>query len=64
VRRDVPAAGGYGPVDRYNTDPQAFRRFMQDRARIERLKTEFEHLVGPVSGPNPTGARGLYLLAT
>jgi len=64
VRRDVPPAGGYGGVERYNTDPQAFRRFMQDRARVERLKTEFEHLIGPATGPNPTGARGLYLVSS
>jgi ABC-type Fe3+ transport system substrate-binding protein len=62
VRRDVPAPGGYGPVDSYNTDPQAFRLFMQDRYRIERLKTQFEEIIGPAVGPNPTGTKGLYLL--
>jgi ABC-type Fe3+ transport system substrate-binding protein len=62
ARRDVPAAGGYGPLDGYNTDPQGFRRFMQDRARIERLKTQFEEIIGPVAGANPTGASGVYLL--
>jgi len=62
VRRDVAAPGGYGPLSNYNTDPQSFRRFMQDRARIERLKTQFEEIIGPVAGPNPTGRNGVYLL--
>jgi hypothetical protein len=46
----------------YNTDPQGFRRFMQDRSRVERLKTQFEQIIGPVVGPNPTGANGVYLV--
>jgi ABC-type Fe3+ transport system substrate-binding protein len=61
VRRDVAAPGGYGPLSNYNTDPQSFRRFMQDRARIERLKTQFEEIIGPAVGPNPTGSSGVYL---
>lgn len=63
VRSDVAPAGGYGPLSAYNTDPQNFRRFMQDRARIERLKTQFEELIGPAQGPNPTGAKGVYLVS-
>jgi len=62
VRRDVAAPGGYGPLSNYNTDPRSFRRFMQDRARIERLKTQFEEIIGPAAGPNPTGSNGVYLL--
>jgi ABC-type Fe3+ transport system substrate-binding protein len=62
VRRDVTPPGGYGPVASYNTDPQSFRRFMQDRARIERLKTQFEEIIGPAAGANPTGTNGVYLL--
>ena len=62
VRRDVAPPGGYGPITQYNTDPQSFRRFMQDRARIERLRTQFEEIIGPAQGPNPTGASGVYLL--
>jgi len=62
VRRDVGPSGGYGPLSNYNTDPQSFRRFMQDRARVERRKTQFEEIIGPASGPNPTGASGVYLL--
>ncbi|XAH25374.1 ABC transporter substrate-binding protein [Xylophilus sp. GW821-FHT01B05] len=62
ARRDVPAPGGYGAPASYNTDPQAFHRFMLDRYRIERLKTQFEEIIGPAAGANPTGANGIYLL--
>lgn len=62
ARRDVPAPGGYGAPESYNTDPYAFRRFLQDRARVERLKAQFEQLIGPAVGPNPTGANGVYLV--
>lgn len=62
VRRDVENPGGYEPVYEYNTDPTAFRRFMADRARVERLKGRFEQIIGPVTGENPTKASGLYLL--
>ncbi len=61
VRRDARIPGGYEPVFNYNTDPTAFRRFMADRARVERLKFQFEHLIGPVEGPNPTRVTGLYV---
>lgn len=62
VRRDVENPGGYSPVFEYNADTSAFRRFMADRARVERLKGRFEQVIGPVRGDNPTGASGLYLL--
>lgn len=62
VRRDVPAAQGFGPIWDYNTAPAQFRVFMRDRARVERLKTQFEHLIGPAQGANPTGLGGVYLL--
>ena len=61
VRRDARIPGGYEPVFNYNTDPAAFRRFMADRARVERLKFQFEHLIGRVEGPSPTGVSGLYV---
>lgn len=60
ARRDVPAARGFEPIWHYNTAPLSFRTFMHDRARIERLKTQFEHLLGAPQGPNPTGVTGLY----
>lgn len=62
VRRDVENPGGYRPVYDYNVDMGAFRRFMSDRARIERLKGRFEQLIGPPLGENPTKTAGLYLL--
>ncbi len=62
VRRDVENPAGYDPAFAYNTDTSAFRRFMADRARIERLKGQFEHLIGPAAGDNPTQAKGLYLV--
>lgn len=64
VRRDVTAAPGFGPIGDYNTAPHAFRIFMRDRARVERLKTQFEHIIGVPQGPNPTGVTGLYPAAT
>ncbi|WP_157015079.1 ABC transporter substrate-binding protein [Mesorhizobium xinjiangense] len=64
VRRDVANPAGFDPVFAYNTDPTAFRRFMADRGRIERLKGQFEHLIGPATGDNPTQAKGLYLVDT
>lgn len=62
VRRDVENPGGYETVYHYNTDLSAFRRFMADRARVERLKGRFEQIIGPVQGDNPTQASGLYLV--
>lgn len=62
VRRDVENPGGYDPVFSYNTDITAFRRFMADRGRVERLKGQFEHLIGPAVGANPTQVEGLYLV--
>ncbi len=62
VRRDVPGAGKIGPIENFNTDPFRFRTFMKDRARIERLRIEFEHVIGPAAGPNPTNTKGVYLL--
>ena len=60
VRRDVTPPSGYTTVFDYRTAPVRFRAFMQDRARIERLKTQFEHYLGPAQGPNPTEVKGLY----
>jgi ABC-type Fe3+ transport system substrate-binding protein len=60
VRRDMTAPAGYGPVFAYNTYPVRFRAFMSDRARVERLKFQMEHYIGPVQGPNPTQVEGLY----
>lgn len=62
ARRDVAGPQGVNPIWSYNTAPLAFRGFMQDRARVERLKTQFEHIIGPAQGANPTGVSGVYLL--
>lgn len=60
VRRDMSPPEGFGPVINYPTYPVRFRAFMQDRARIERLKFQMEHYIGAVQGPNPTQVHGLY----
>lgn len=60
VRHDCTPPEGFGPVIHYNTYPVGFRAFMQDRARIERLKFQFEHYIGAPQGPNPTQVTGLY----
>lgn len=62
VRRDVENPAGYRTAYDCNADLGAFRRFMADRARIERLKGRFELILGPPKGENPTKAAGLYLL--
>jgi ABC-type Fe3+ transport system substrate-binding protein len=53
IRKDVAPLPGYKPLDQYNTSPEDFRAFMRDRARVERLKSLFERLVGPVQGISP-----------
>ena len=53
IRNDVAPPAGYSPVDKYNTSPEDFRAFMRDRARVERLKSLFERLIGPVQGISP-----------
>lgn len=60
VRRDMSPPEGFGPVINYPTYPVRFRAFMQDRARIERLKFQMEHYIGAVQGQNPTQVHGLY----
>lgn len=62
VRHDLAPPEGFGPVIHYNTYPVGFRAFMQDRARIERLRFQFEHYIGAPQGPNPTQVTGLYPL--
>jgi hypothetical protein len=53
IRNDVAPHPGYKPIDQYNTSPEEFRSFMRDRARVERLKSLFERLIGPVQGISP-----------
>ena len=53
LRKDVAPRPGYKTIDQYNTSPEDFRAFMRDRARVERLKSLFERLIGPVQGISP-----------
>ncbi|SHN09807.1 ABC transporter substrate-binding protein [Rhizobacter sp. OV335] len=53
LRKDVALPAGLKPLDQYNTSPADFLAFMRDRARVERLKTLFERLIGPVQGISP-----------
>ena len=53
IRKDVAPPAGYKSLDQYNTSPEDFRAFMRDRARVERLKSLFERLIGPVQCISP-----------
>lgn len=53
LRKDVAPQPGYKTIDQYNTSPEDFHAFMRDRARVERLKSLFERLIGPVQGISP-----------
>ena len=53
LRQDVSPLPGYKPLEQYNTSPADFLAFMRDRARVERLKSLFERLIGPVQGISP-----------
>ena len=60
VRRDAAVSGGYGPVTQYWTQPAQFRLFLQDRARLEKVRDQLEQAIGPMKGPNPTGVEGIF----
>lgn len=53
LRKDIAPPAGFKSVDQYNTSPEDFLAFMRDRARVERLKSLFERLIGPVQGISP-----------
>lgn len=53
LRKDVAPPAGFKAIDKYNTSPVDFLAFMRDRARVERLKSLFERLIGPVQGISP-----------
>ncbi|RLJ37582.1 ABC transporter substrate-binding protein [Acidovorax sp. 106] len=53
LRKDVAPPAGFKTMDQYNTSPTDFLAFMRDRARVERLKSLFERLIGPVQGISP-----------
>ena len=60
VRRDMPPPKGYGPITEYNTSPVAFRESLRDRARLEQVRDQLEQIIGPMTGPNPTGVVGVF----
>jgi hypothetical protein len=41
------------PVQRHNTDPVDFHKFMQNRAMVERFRGQMEQLIGPAAGVSP-----------
>ena len=53
IRKDVAPLAGFKSIGQYNTSPEDFHAFMRDRARVERLKSLFERLIGPVQGISP-----------
>jgi hypothetical protein len=54
VRRDVAPPPGLKPLPTYeNTNPDAFARFMSDRAAVKRLRSQVERYVGRVQGADP-----------
>lgn len=46
LRKDVSPLPGHKPIEQYNTSPEDFRTCVRDRARVERLKSLFERLIG------------------
>lgn len=54
ARRDAQVPAGHPPIDAFsNTSPHGFRRFMSDRAQVERLRGIFERIIGPAEGADP-----------
>jgi len=60
ARRDAMVSGGYGPITQYKTHPAEFRFFLQDRARLEKVRDQLEQYIGPMQGPNPTKIEGVF----
>ncbi|MFF7073006.1 ABC transporter substrate-binding protein [Streptomyces pseudovenezuelae] len=61
VRTDVPAPAGLRPVWEYaNANVDGFPRFMEDRAKVERLKQTFALYFGEVKGDPTPGWPGLH----
>jgi ABC-type Fe3+ transport system substrate-binding protein len=58
IRNDVAPFGGSPSVYRLDTDPAAFGRFMEDRAAVERFKSQLTLYTGEPKGDNPTGVNG------
>ncbi|WTX00056.1 ABC transporter substrate-binding protein [Streptomycetaceae bacterium NBC_01309] len=47
TRRDVTPAGGWKPVNQYNTRLNGFREFVRDRAAVERYRAVVKTFVSP-----------------
>ncbi|MFF7169340.1 ABC transporter substrate-binding protein [Streptomyces pseudovenezuelae] len=61
VRTDIPAPAGLRPVWEYaNANVDGFPRFMEDRAKVERLKQTFALYFGEVKGDPTPGWPGLH----
>jgi len=58
IRTDAIPFGGYPSVYTLDTDPAAFGRFMEDRAAVERFKSQLILYTGEPLGDNPTGVNG------
>ncbi|WP_369250810.1 ABC transporter substrate-binding protein [Streptomyces sp. R41] len=54
VREDIAPPAGLKPLASYkNTDPDAFVKFMSNRAAVERFRSQLELYVGQVKGADP-----------
>ncbi|WP_329264990.1 ABC transporter substrate-binding protein [Streptomyces sp. NBC_01478] len=54
VRKDVAPPSGLKPLASYkNTNPDAFAKFMSDRAAVERFRSQVELYFGQVKGADP-----------
>lgn len=62
VRKDVPVPEGYKGIFNYKgqTDPREFAEWMEDRAAVERFRTQVTLIVGEMVGPSPPGNLGPY----
>lgn len=54
VRKDIAQPAWLKPITSYeNADLSAFKKFMSDRAGVERFKMQLELYMKPVEGPDP-----------
>jgi len=60
VRDDVPTSTNKTIWEYENSNPLAFIDFMNDRAKVESLKTQMGLYFGEVHGESPTGYPGLH----
>jgi len=53
TREDVPVPDGMESLDKYNTDPLGFIKWMRNRKHIHELRKLMEEIFGPVNGLSP-----------